>query len=328
MKTLVTGGAGYIGSFMIKKLLDEGHEILVLDNLLRGHKKAIDERAKLSVGDLLDEQFLTNIFNKHNFDAVVHFAGYISMEESVRRPGIYFANNVFSVINLLNAMKDNNINNFIFSSTAGVYGNPIKVPIKEDHPTNPTNPYGESKLMVEKILSWYNLVYGISFMSLRYFNAAGASLDGTMGENHIPETHIIPNAISAVLKNKEFVLYGDDYKTPDGTCVRDYIHVLDLIDAHILALNKLIKEGGGFFYNVGTGRGYSNREVIEMVKKVSEKDFKVKVKDRRPGDAEVLIADPIKIKKELGFFPKYSDLDKIIKTAWLWHKNHPNGYES
>lgn len=326
MKVLVTGGAGYIGSFMVKRLLNEGYEVITIDNLGRGHRKAVDARAKFLVGDLHDEQFLEHVFCDLQFDAVMHFAGYISMEESVEKPGIYFANNVFSALNILNKMREFNVNNFIFSSTAGVYGDPVKIPIPEDHPTSPLNPYGESKLMVERVLSWYRMVYGISFMSLRYFNAAGASLDGSMGEDHQPETHIIPNAISATLNEGEFILYGDDYETADGTCVRDYIHVIDLVDAHILALKALKKKGGAFFYNVGTGRGYSNREVIEMVKWVSEKDFKVKVKDRRPGDAGVLIADPTKIKNELGFSPKYSDLETIVETAWKWHKSHPDGY--
>lgn len=324
----MTGGAGYIGSFMVKRLFKEGYEVITIDNLGRGHRKAVDARAKFLVGDLHDEQFLEHVFYNVQFDAVMHFAGYISMEESVQFPGMYFANNVFSAINLLNAMKENGINNFIFSSTAGVYGNPIKVPIPESHPTNPTNPYGESKLMVERILSWYKLVYGINFMSLRYFNAAGASLDKLMGEDHQPETHIIPNAISAALNEGEFILYGDNYETADGTCVRDYIHIIDLIDAHILALRTLEKKEGGFFYNVGTGQGYSNKEVVEMVKRVSGKDVKVKIKERRPGDAEVLIADPTKIKNELGFSPKYSDLAAIVETAWKWHKSHPKGYES
>lgn len=328
MKILVTGGAGYIGSFMTARLLDEGYEVLVVDNLLRGHKRAVDSRATLLIGDLHDEQFLTEVFRKQQFGAVMHFAGYISMEESVQFPGMYFANNIFTAINVLNKMREFDVNNFVFSSTAGVYGNPIKVPIPEDHPKAPVNPYGESKLMVERVLSWYRMVYRINFVSLRYFNAAGGSLDGTMGEDHKPETHIIPNAIKSVLINSPFVLYGNDYKTADGTCMRDYIHVIDLVEAHILALRLLEKKEGGFFYNVGTGNAYSNKEVVEMVKKISGIDFEVKVEGRRSGDAEALIADPTKIKSELGFSPKYSDIKTIVETAWKWHNSHPKGYES
>lgn len=322
MKILVTGGAGYIGSFMVKLLIDKGDEVIVLDNLTRGHKEALDKRASLIVGDLLDNKFVEEVFLNNRFDAVIHFAGYISMGESMKSPFAYFNNNIFSALNILDQMQKNNMNNFIFSSTAGVYGNPVKLPIPEDHPKNPTNPYGQSKLMVEEILSWYNKIYGLNFASLRYFNAAGASLDGQMGENHNPETHIIPNAINAAINKLEFNLYGDDYDTKDGTCIRDYIHVLDLVDSHVLALSKLQKDGGGFFYNVGVGNGYSNKEILEMVKKVSGLDINIKVAARRPGDAKTLISDPTKIKAELGFNPQNSNLEKIIETAWSWHSRN------
>lgn len=320
MKILVTGGAGYIGSFMVKACLAKGFEVIVVDNLKRGHKESIDKRTKLIVGELKDKEFVENIFLQHKFDAVVHFAGYISMAESVSNPYIYFNNNVNASLNLIESMVKNKVDNFIFSSTAGVYGNPIKTPIAEEHPKNPTNPYGESKLMVEKILSWYRKIYGLNFVSLRYFNAAGAALNGGMGENHLPETHLIPNAINAILDKNQFTLYGDDYTTFDGTCIRDYIHVIDLVEAHILAISKLEKDSGGFFYNVGTGRGHSNKEVIDMIKKVSGLDINMRVTGRRPGDADVLVADPSLIKKDLGFIPKYSDLETIIKSAWEWHK--------
>lgn len=328
MKVLVTGGAGYIGSFMVTRLLDEGYEVIVADSLDRGHKNSVDKRVKVEIGNLLDEEFLTNLFSEHQFAAVLHFAGYISMEESVSMPGLYFANNVFSTVHLLNKMKASGVRTFIFSSTAGVYGNPTKIPIPEDHLKNPTNPYGESKLMVERILSWYEMVYGIKFASLRYFNAAGAALDGSMGEDHHPETHIIPKVIEAIKDRKEFILYGDDYKTPDGTCIRDYIHVVDLVESHILALKMLERKDGGFFYNVGIGKGYSNKEIVEAVKKAAGKDLTVRIEGRRPGDAEALVADPTKIKKELGFYPKYSDLVTIVESAWKWHTLHPKGYES
>lgn len=320
MKILVTGGAGYIGSFMVKSALDKGDEVIVVDSLERGCKNAIDTRAKLVVGDLRNKEFTSSIFAQNEIDAVVHFAGYISMAESMRNPYIYFENNVNASLNLLEEMAKSGKNDFIFSSTAGVYGNPIKTPIAEDHPKNPTNVYGESKLMVEKILSWYNKIHGLNFVSLRYFNACGGSLDGKMGEKHSPETHIIPNAINAVLNNEEFSLYGEDYNTPDGTCIRDYIHVIDLVDAHFLAISKLKSDKGGYYYNVGTGKGYSNRQVIEMIKKVTGADLKVNMAQRRSGDADILIADPTYIKSDLKFDPKFSDLKTIVKSAWEWHR--------
>lgn len=320
MKILVTGGAGYIGSFMVEKLLLENHEVIVVDSLERGHKESVDQKATLLVGNLQDKDFITQIFSKEQFDAVIHFAGYIAMGESMENPGLYFENNTLVSLNILKGMVQNKINKLIFSSTAGIYGNPLESPIPETHQTVPTNPYGESKLMVEKILSWFNKIHGINYVALRYFNAAGASLSGDMGENHKPETHIIPNAINAALNNSEFILYGDGYNTPDGTCIRDYIHVIDLIEAHSSAIKKIEKEKGGFIYNVGTGKGISNKEVIETIKKISGINFKVKISDKRPGDAEVLVADPRKIKEELNFIPQYSDLDTIVKTAWNWHK--------
>jgi len=319
MNILVTGGAGYIGSFMVKILLDRGDKVIVVDNLETGYKEAVDKRATLLVGDLNELKFVSNIFKDNKFDAIFHFAGLISMEESTKNPYLYFKNNTFASLNLIEETIKNKVNKFIFSSTAGVYGNPIKIPIPEDHPTNPTNPYGESKLMVEKILSWYQKLFKLNFVSLRYFNAAGAAFDSVLGENHKDETHIIPKAIKAALLGKEFVLYGDDYKTNDGTCIRDYIHVIDLAGVHVLALDKLKNQDGGFFYNVGTGKGYSNKEVLSTIKKVTNIDFKVKIENRRPGDAEILVADSKKAKDELGFSPKYSDLETIVKTAWQWH---------
>lgn len=320
MKILVTGGAGYIGSFMVKASIDKGYEVVVADNLERGYKESIDKRAKFISGDLRDKKFVGSIFSEHIFDSVVHFAGFISMAESVSNPYVYFSNNINSSLNLIESMVKHKVNNFIFSSTAGVYGNPVKTPITEDHPKNPTNPYGESKLMVEKILSWYGQIYDLNFASLRYFNASGASIDGVMGENHFPESHLIPNAINSILNKTQFSLYGNDYPTLDGTCIRDYIHVIDLAEAHILTIDKLKNSGGRLFYNVGTGHGYSNKEVIDMIRRVSGFEINIKNAGRRPGDAEVLIADPFLIKKDLGFSPKYSDLETIVKSAWEWHK--------
>lgn len=320
MKILVTGGAGYIGGFMVKDLLERGDEVVVVDSLERGSKNVVDPRAKLIIGNLLEKEFVENLLQKEKVDAVIHFAGYISMGESVENPYIYFNNNVFGSLNLVEAMARNNVKKIIFSSTAGVYGNPIKVPIPEDHPKNPTNPYGESKLSVEKILNWYNKSFGINCVCLRYFNACGAALDVTLGENHRPETHLIPNAMNAFINNEEFILFGNDYDTKDGTCIRDYIHVLDLVEAHVLALSKIEKENGIFYYNVGTGTGLSNKEILEGIKKITGIDFVIKIEKRRPGDASVLVADVAKIKHELGFQPKHSDIETIIKTAFAWHK--------
>jgi UDP-glucose 4-epimerase len=322
MKILVTGGAGYIGSFMVQRLLSEGHEVVIADSLERGHRDVIPSNVTLLQGDLRDRIFVSRIFESHKFDGVIHFAAYISMAESMQNPFIYFQNNIQASLHIIEEMRKKNINNFIFSSTAGVYGNPTQIPIPEDHPKNPENPYGESKLMVERILLWYAKTKGLSSVVLRYFNAAGAALDGSRGEAHEPETHIIPNIMKAVLQNKSFTLFGDDYKTPDGTCVRDYIHVLDLAEAHMLALQKLQKEPGFYTYNVGTGNGYSNQEVIDMVKKITGKEFNVEIAARRPGDADTLVADVSCIKKDLQFAPKHSDLETIVTSVWKWHSKN------
>jgi len=270
----------------------------------------------------LDREFVSKVFSENKFDGVINFAGFISMGESMENPYIYFQNNTLSALNVMEEMVKTQTNNFIFSSTAGVYGNPTKLPIPEDHPKNPENPYGESKLMIEKLMVWYQKTHGLNSVALRYFNASGASLDGTLGENHEPESHIIPNIANAILKGEGFKLFGTDYNTKDGTCVRDYIHVLDLVEAHVLAIDKLTKDKGMFAYNVGTGNGYSNKEIIQMVKEISGRDFRVDEFPRRSGDADSLIADASKIKAELNFTPKYSDLKTIVKTAWEWHKKN------
>ena len=323
MKILITGGAGYIGSFMTKTLLDKNYEAVVFDSLERGHKNSIDKRAKFIQGDLKNLATLEALFCEEKIDAVMHFAGYISVEESAKKPSLYYQNNVKGSENLFStAVNIGKVDKFIFSSSAAVYGNPIKTPILEDHPKNPTSPYGKTKLITEQTLEHFGEQHEISFVSLRYFNAAGASIDGKMGEIHNPETHIIPLAIKAALNNSKFNLYGTDYNTPDGTCIRDYIHVIDLVEAHILVLEKLKREKGGFFYNVGIGEGYSNKEVVSMVKKITNIDFKVEIAKRRKGDPEVLIADPEKIQQELGFRPQYSDLETIVRTAFKWHKRN------
>ncbi|HSW88836.1 MAG TPA: UDP-glucose 4-epimerase GalE, partial [Candidatus Saccharimonadales bacterium] len=256
MKILVTGGAGYIGGIMTKRLLDDGHDVTVFDSIERGNESVVDDRAELVVENLCNRNFVRKFLEENTFDAVVHFAAYISMAESMQDPYIYFYNNVMGSLVLIEEMVKAGQNNLIFSSTAGVYGNPTIVPIPEDHEKNPTNPYGESKLMVERILEWYGKIYNFHSVALRYFNAAGATLDTSLGEQHEPETHIIPNVVRSILEEKSFTLFGTDYDTPDGTCVRDYIHVLDLAEAHVLAINKLESEPGQYVYNVGTGKGY------------------------------------------------------------------------
>jgi len=321
MKILVTGGAGYIGSFMTKALLDRGDKVTVFDNLEKGHIEAVDKRAKFVKGDLKNSVDLQSLFSNSIFDAAIHFAGLIAVEESEEKPDLYYQNNVVgSKIFFEMAVNMGKIKNLVFSSSAAVYGNPIKIPIPEDHPKNPTSEYGKNKLEVEGILSRLGESNpDVSLIALRYFNASGAALDGSMGENHSPETHIIPNIIKALLRGETFKLFGNDYKTKDGTCVRDYIHVLDLVEAHILAIKELKSEKGFKAYNVGTGNGYSNKEIIEMVKKVSGKELDIKESPRREGDVDTLIADPSKIKTELGFSPKYSDLETIVDSAWKWH---------
>jgi UDP-glucose 4-epimerase len=321
MKILVTGGAGYIGSFMVKRLLQGNHQVIVADSLERGHENELLKLVECKIGNLADKSYRTDLLQGSNIDAIIHFAGYIAVGESMQNAYMYFQNNVATSLQLLEEARQNNIRKIIFSSSAAVYGNPIKTPISEDHPKNPQSPYGESKLMFETILKWYNTVHSVSSVSLRYFNACGAALDGSMGEAHKPETHIIPNAIRSVINNTPFTLFGNDYKTPDGTCIRDYIHVIDLAEAHMLALQKLEKEEGAFSYNVGTGKGYSNKEILDTVKKVSGKDINISTAPRRPGDADILVADASKIETELHFKPQNSDLETIVQSAWLWHKS-------
>lgn len=316
MKILVTGGSGYIGSFMVKRLREDSHEVVVFD---RQKPSFAEEGVNYIHGDLRNPEDIKTLFDSHKFEAIIHFAAVISMAESMQNPYKYFENNTFGALNLFDAAAKNNVRSVIFSSTAGVYGNPLEVPIPEDHPKNPTNPYGESKLMSEKLLAWYQDIFGLNSVALRYFNACGAAIDGSMGETHEPETHIIPVAIQALLSGSEFKLFGTDYDTPDGTAVRDYIHVLDLAEAHVLALNKLSQDDGAFVYNVGTGIGHSNREIITMIDQVSGQKIKVQDYPRRPGDANQLIADATRIQSELGFEPKYSDLQTIVDSAWKWH---------
>jgi UDP-glucose 4-epimerase len=318
-KILVTGGAGYIGSHTVKFLQSNGLDVVVLDNLSTGHANRVS--CPLVVGDLSDKKLLDKIFREYEFDAVVHFANLIIVEESVLFPNKYFENNVDCGRNLLDAMVANKVSKIIYSSSAAIYGEPHYVPIDEEHPKKPVNPYGETKLIFEKILKWYGQAFDLSSVSLRYFNACGGSLDGSMGESHPTETHLIPKILQVAAKQEEVLkIFGNDYPTHDGTCLRDYIHVEDLALAHQLALKKLETETGVFNYNVGTGKGRSVAEVVNSCVEITRRMIPIEYAPRRPGDPAVLVADPTKIQTDLGFEAKSSDLDTIIKTAWDWHK--------
>lgn len=323
---LITGGAGYIGSHVVKELLRHGHQPIVYDNLQTGHRKAIKD-APFIEGDLADEERIKETLRSYSIHSVIHFAADSLVGESVNDPLKYFNNNVKNSLQLLGILELFNIKKFVFSSSAAVYGEPINIPITEEHPCMPTNPYGETKWIFERVLQDFQSLGKIDYISLRYFNAAGADPEGELGEDHSPETHLIPIALMAVLKDKSIPIYGSDYETPDGTCIRDYIHVKDLAQAHILALQKLEQGGNSRIYNLGNGNGYSVREVVETVKKVSGKKV-VSIKNpRRPGDPARLVASSERIRKELGWIPKYPDLETIIETAWQWHKKHPEGYK-
>lgn len=327
MKVLVTGGAGYIGSNMVRMLVARGHTPIVVDSLEYGHKEAIPKSVPLIVGNIKDKDTLDPVFAKYNIAAVIHFAGYIMVEESVREPIKYMKNNIIAPMTLLALMQEYGVDKIIFSSSAAVYGNPTTIPIPESHAKNPTSPYGLSKWCFEELLRVTDYQHHIRSISLRYFNACGASLDGENGEDHNPETHIIPLAIRTALGGqKEFQLYGTDYPTRDGSCLRDYIHVEDLAEAHLLALDALTHGHQTDVYNLATGEGTTNKEVISAVKKVTGIDFSVRETGRRVGDPHSLVADPTKFKKEFGWKPKYSDIETIVSSAWRWHKNHPNGY--
>ena len=325
MRILVCGGAGYIGSNMTAMLATQGHEPFVYDNLTKGHRSAVTQ-AEFVQGDLADYELLVKTLKKYNIDAVMHFAAFIEVAESLQSPLKYYQNNVSNTRTLLAAMQDTHVRKFVFSSTAAVYGLPSKVPVTEDLPKKPINPYGETKWAAERMCHFQSRTGKLHYAALRYFNAAGAGHNATLGEDHRPESHLIPSIIRAALgKCPEVKIYGTDYPTPDGTCIRDYIHIEDLCTAHLLALNKLEKHTE-LVYNLGNGKGYSVKEVAETVKMVSGKDFKVVSADRRPGDAPILTSDAAKARKELGWKTRFGDLTKIVETAWQWHSEHPNGY--
>jgi UDP-glucose 4-epimerase len=322
MKILVVGGAGYIGSVCAELLLDEGHSVSVFDNLSEGHRRALDPRAEFIEGDLVDRQSIEKTLAKQRPDAVMHFAANALVGESMQNPSKYFRNNIANGLNLLDAMIVAGVGKIIFSSTCAIFGPPDRLPIDETTPPRPINPYGESKVAFERILRWYGEIHGLKFVSLRYFNAAGAS--AKFGEDHRVETHLIPNVLKVALGEKQNVeIFGTDYETPDGTCIRDYIHILDLARAHILAL----KSDKSDFYNLGTGGGASVREVIDSCRKVTGRKIDIVEKPRRPGDPPRLIASSEKIKRELGWKPQFQSLDAIIESAWKWHQKFPHGYE-
>ena len=326
MAILVCGGAGYIGSHMVAELLAQNKEVIILDNFEKGHEDAI-LGGKIYKGDLRDKNILDKIFTENHVEAVIDFAAYSLVGESMVEPLKYFNNNVSGTISLLEAMKKYGVKYIVFSSTAATYGEPENTPILENDKTIPTNAYGESKLLVEKILKWCDTCYGIKFTVLRYFNAAGAHINGKIGEDHSPETHLIPLILQVALnKRDEIMIFGDDYKNKDGTCVRDYIHVSDLASAHLLALNRLIDGGESRIYNLGNGTGFTVKEVIEVARKVTNHPIPTKIAPRRAGDPAILIASSDKAISELNWKPKFNSLETIIETAWKWHSSHIDGY--
>ena len=316
-RILVTGGAGYIGSNTTLQLLDAGYDVVVVDNLSRGHREAVDP-ARLRVVDLLDTEGLVRVMNEAPCDAVIHFAAYIAVGESMRVPELYFQNNVAGSLSLLTAMVRSGIRSLVFSSTAAVYGMPERLPIAESEPYAPINAYGESKVMVERMLPWFDQIHGLRSICLRYFNAAGADPAGRAGESHEPETHLIPLLFRAIRTGVPATLFGDDYATPDGTCIRDYIHVTDLARAHILAVESLAAGGQSAKFNAGTGRGFSVREVLRTVEEVTGKAVPYEIGPRREGDPPLLVADSGRLQLDLGWTPQYSDLRTIVETAWRW----------
>ena len=321
MKILVAGGAGYIGSSCVEYLLNHGHEVTVFDSLITGHIEAIDYRANFIKGDLGNRKLILDVVHSGNFDGIMHFAAFSLVGESMKNPGKYFRNNDAYGINLLDAAVKEDVKSFVFSSTAATFGLPEKMPITETTPQNPINPYGESKLIFENMLKWYNKIHGLQYTALRYFNAAGATEN--FGEDHSPETHLVPLILQVVLGKRDSIkIFGDDYPTPDGTCLRDYIHITDLAQAHMLALNA--PRSG--HYNLGTGNGFSVKEIIEVAREITGHPIPAEIVERRPGDPAKLIAGSALIKNELGWKPQFENAKEIVSSAWNWHQKHPNGY--
>jgi UDP-glucose 4-epimerase len=328
MAILVTGGAGYIGSHTVRYMLDQNEEVVVVDNLQSGHRESVKADHFYQI-DLRDKEHLDKVFEAHNIEAVIHFAANSLVGESMEKPYEYYHNNVYGMMCLLDVMKAHDVKKIVFSSTAAAYGEPKNIPILEEDDTHPTNTYGETKLAMEKMMKWFEQAYDTRFVSLRYFNAAGAYESGDIGEDHNPETHLIPLILQVPLGRREKIyMFGDDYPTEDGTCIRDYIHVMDLASAHYLALEYLRKENKSEILNLGNGNGYSVKNVIEVARKVTNHPIPAEVKERRAGDPAVLIASSNKARKVLGWEPQYDSIEKIITDAWNWHKNHPNGYKN
>lgn len=327
MSYIVLGGAGYIGSHAVNKLIENNYDVIVVDNLQSGHEEAINSKAKFYKGDIRDKNFLSNVFKKENIDGVFHFAANSIVGESMKEPLMYFNNNVYGMQILLEVMNEHNVNKIVFSSTAATYGEPKKVPITEDMETCPTNTYGETKLVMEKMMKWCDKAYGMKYVALRYFNVAGAEDDGSIGEDHNPETHLIPIVLQTALGKRDHItIFGDDYDTEDGTCVRDYVHVVDLVEAHILAMKYLTDGGESNTFNLGSSQGFSVKEIVETARKVTDKDIKAIIGERRAGDPSKLIASSDKARKMLGWNPSRTNIENIIKDAWLWHDTHKNGY--
>ncbi len=325
MSILVTGGAGYIGSHTVRYLQEKGEDVIVVDNLQTGHRDSVNVEKFYKI-DLRDSD-LDKVFKENNIEGVIHFAANSLVGVSVKEPLDYFDNNVYGTMCLLKAMMENNVDNIVFSSTAAVYGEPENAPILESDTTNPTNPYGETKLTMEKMMKWFDKAYKTRFVSLRYFNAAGAHESGDIGEIHQPETHLIPLILQVPMgKRDKISIFGDDYNTPDGTCIRDYIHVWDLADAHYLAYKYLKENNPSEIFNLGSGNGFSVKEVIDVAREVTNCDIPAEVVDRREGDPAILVASSIKIKEKLGWNPQKTNLHEIIKDAWNFHQKHPNGY--
>lgn len=328
MSILVLGGAGYIGSHAVDQLVNKGYEVVVVDNLLTGHEQAIHPKAVFYKGDVRDKEFLTTVFDKEGIDGVMHFAASSLVGESVEKPLMYFNNNVYGMQILLEVMQEHDVKHIVFSSTAATYGEPKESPITEQTPTNPKNPYGESKLAMEKMMKWCDGAYEMKYVALRYFNVAGAKRDASIGEDHTPESHLVPIILQVALGQREsLAIFGDDYATPDGTCIRDYVHVEDLIAAHILALEYLKAGNDSNVFNLGSNNGYSVKEMLDAAREVTGKEIAAKVAPRRAGDPASLVASSEKAKTVLGWEPEYTDVKKIIETAWNWHVSHPNGYQ-
>ena len=328
MSILVLGGAGYIGSHAVYQLIDQGYDVVVVDNLQTGHQLAVHPKATFYQGDIRDKDFLTNVFSKENIEAVLHFSANSLVGESMQKPLVYYDNNVYGTQVLLQVMNEFHVKHIVFSSTAATYGEPEQVPINESMPTNPTSAYGETKLAMEKMMHWAEVAYDLKYVSLRYFNVAGARDSGEIGEDHQPETHLIPIVLQVALGQREHIaIFGDDYDTPDGTCIRDYIHVEDLIDAHILALQYLKSGGQSEIFNLGSNQGFSVKEIIETAREVTGHPIPAKISERRPGDPSTLIAASDKAKKVLGWKPSRTDIQQIINDAWNWHQNNPSGYK-